>query len=191
MFKELPKNGICELCGNHLKDHWQGCPPKAEELSTPFTSDGNIKPKFDPLQELIGKAGESFDKKWWYDIPNLRLCSKDIPCYDEDDNLVGYNQHGAAVPRDIKSFLSTQIEQAYNQGQQDFISEIKLTNMITLEFAKSVCKKYGIEVNESVENTLKLFTNCKVYNSDKPLWEQPKNCGCLLCLMITTQKLKN
>jgi hypothetical protein len=52
---------------------------------------------------------EQFDKKWWYDRINLRLCSKDIPVYDEDDKLLGYNQNGAAVPEDIKAFISAEI----------------------------------------------------------------------------------
>ena len=52
---------------------------------------------------------KDFDKKWWYDIPNSRLCTKDMEVRDEDDKLIGHNQHGAAVSRDLKAFLESKL----------------------------------------------------------------------------------
>lgn len=85
-------------------------PPQSEELQT---NDQEQTLRANGWSEELSHPDtlrERFDKAFWYDIPNLRLCVKDTPCYDEEENFVGYIQHAAATPDAIKDFIAQEKE---------------------------------------------------------------------------------
>ena len=73
---------------------------------------------------------DRFDKKWWYDNQNLRLCSKDVPFYDEDENFVKYVQNAAAVPKDIKSFIAEELDEIEKEIAPALKEKLELSNVM-------------------------------------------------------------
>ena len=58
-----------------------------------------------PITKTIKESISEVRKRFWYDTTNLTLRRKDVPCYDEDDKLLGYSQNAAVVPSDIEELL--------------------------------------------------------------------------------------
>jgi len=86
------------------------------------------------LQSIL----DSFDEKFWYDTDSLRLCQKDVPQFDEDDNFECYRQDAAAVPRDIKQFISDACKRYAKEKEKEMLK---------------TCKKiYGREVIKILKN---------------------------------------